>query len=146
MIRERRPARLFHFTCSHCVGGIRRDGLLVPALRLARDPAKYAALTAELRVVADQVGALVWLTDLEPPVLREAVGLTGDSLACDRTEYCFEVETNWDVIRWWPPYRREHPELRYLEESPGVLPMHWYVATGEVAVTAEVTGGGYRLI
>lgn len=106
--------RLFHYTCDHWNREITRCGYLKPGL-----------------------DGLVWMTDLEPPAPRLALGLTSYSLNCDRLQHAFEVEQS-PTVQWWIDYRKTHPELRVLELD-GTLPMHWYVSESPVPVIAVLS-------
>jgi hypothetical protein len=109
---------LHHFTCSHGAAGIRRDGKVIPHPQPV------------LRGLE-----LAWFTDLDTPD-RAGLGLTSLTLKCDRTEHRFITE-NSDEFVWWPRAVRIlglQRERRYLEEAPGALPAHWYVASRPVAV------------
>jgi hypothetical protein len=105
---------LYHYTCDHFYADILRCGQLIPG-----------------------VEGLVWLTDLEPPAPRLALGLTSYSLECDRMAHVFEVERTGDVV-WWMDFRRRHPQWRSKETCPGVMPMHWFVSEYPLPVRREV--------
>jgi hypothetical protein len=133
---DRRPDRLYHFTCDHAAERIREDGFIKPATML--HPV-YAMIPRELQAIAKAAGSLCWFTDLERPPSNDTLGLTMLSIRCDRMQYCFEVIPDWGVIRWWMRARRQHKDLWQLEEHPGVLPAHWFVSEHPVKVLAEVT-------
>ncbi len=108
--------KLFHYCCSHSVPGIRRDRTLKP------NPHPWLPIP------------LVWLTDLEEPH-REGLGLTSETLRCDRTEYRVTVDA--EAERWVRFARPLGMETRAVfETTPGVLPMHWFVSTSPVPVLA----------
>jgi len=129
-MREK-PKTLFHYCCSHSAVGIRKDGHLECAETIINraDPSKHAE---------HRQGYAVWLTDMEPPAHREALGLTMHQTKCDRIKFCFEVEADWARMEWWMTFRRRHPEMRDLEREHGVLPAHWYVGRGPIPVLREV--------
>lgn len=106
--------RLYHYTCSHSQPQISKEGVLIPG----KD-------------------GFLWLTDLDAP-MRDALGLTSNTLICDRTEYRFEVETEKAVH--WKDVRRVLPDWyrALLEEAPGAMPMHWWMATEEIPVLSRV--------
>lgn len=109
----------YHYACSHAVDGIRADGMVVPQ--------NHAAMPH-----------VSWFTDLEPPI-KEALGLTNEFTACNKTEYKFAVvEEAEPLISFWPHFartRRIHPEFRQaLESAPGAMPAHWFVSTHPVRV------------
>jgi hypothetical protein len=106
-----RPTLLYHYTCEHGYKAAKACGSLIPGPE-----------------------GLLWLTDLEPPAPRLALGLTTYSLACDRMAHVFEVPVTCDVI-WWMQYRRRKPHLIAKEFAPGVMPMHWFVSEQPLAFT-----------
>lgn len=110
--------KLYHYTCSHSVPGIERDGVLKGR------PWPFWP----------QAGPLVHLTDLDWPD-RDALGLTSHTLGCDRTEYRVTVDAE---AEHWPVFARTLPRaVRFaLEDGPGRRPMHWYVGTMPVEVLA----------
>lgn len=104
--------RLYHFTCSHGAEQIRAAGELRPHPQV-------------------QLGdmPLLWLTDLDEPT-RYQIGLTSETLRCDRMEHRFVVDC--EALRW-SDYVRTLPrelrhEARWLALAPGAMPMHWYVS------------------
>lgn len=126
-----KPDRIFHYCCAHSAVDIRRDGFVDCAENVLqrRSPEKHVEHTS---------GYVVWLTDLEPPVMRDAVGLTMHTIDCDRTKYCFEVVPDWGRIEWWMTFRKRHTEMHKLESEPGVMPMHWWVGRGPLPVLREL--------
>lgn len=111
--------KLYHYTCSHALPGILRDGFLRPNINPLLDDLD-----------------LVWLTDLDTPD-RAALGLTSNILSCDRTEHRVEVDV--EAIHW-PRFARRFPaeQRRPLEFAPGAMPMHWYVSETPVPVALVV--------
>lgn len=109
--------RLYHFTCSHALPHIMREGVLKPNAH----PMFHAS-----------VPAVVWLSDLAEP-LRDALGLTSAFLTCDRTERRLEVDV--EAEPWHLFARRFQIErvVRDTLEEFG-MPMHWWVATEPVPV------------
>lgn len=110
---------LWHFTCGdHGAPGITADRYLRPN----RHP-----------LIAD---ALVWMTDLDHP-MREALGLTSNTLRCDRTAY--RVRVAGDGAMPWTRYRRRvHRDVaEYLESFPGAMPAHWWVSTQRVPILSD---------
>lgn len=108
---------LYHHCCLHSAALIEADGnMLRPNWRYTAAP-------------------WLWLTDLEHPYPREALGLTMNTIRCDRTEATFKV-TSPDVTPVkWMTVRRLHPQLLELEEAPGARPQHWWFTT--LTVLAE---------
>lgn len=127
-----RPERLFHYCCWHSAVDIRREQVLDCAedVLARRTPDKH---------VKHPQGFIVWLTDMQPPALRGALGLTMHTTDCDRIRFCFEVTPDWDRMEWYMTFRRRHPEFRDLEGEGDSMPMHWYVARGPIPVLQEVT-------
>ncbi len=109
--------RFFHYTCAHSAPGIEKQRWL--------QGREWPFWTA--------AGPLVHLTDLDVPD-RYGLGLTSNTLNCDRTEFrvtCWTTEAE-----HWPKFARTLPRpVRYeLESADGALPMHWYVCRMPVAV------------
>lgn len=136
---DRRPERLWHYTCEHTLPRILSGETLLPAIMLPRDREKWESLPPDNQWIADQVGQLVWLTDLAPPVYAPAVGLDSGRYVCDRTAHCLDVFPDWNRVIWWPRMRREHRDLAFiLENAPGAMPMHWYVSAKPVPYNRQV--------
>jgi hypothetical protein len=111
--------KFFHYACNHAVDAIRRDGMVIPQDRAA-------------------LPGISWFTDLEPPI-KEALGLTNEFTACNKTEYKFTVlPADEPLITFWPHFarlRRIHPHYRQtLESAPGAMPAHWFVSPHAVRV------------
>lgn len=107
--------RLYHYTCAdHGLRGIERE-------RLVRPGPPHPVF-----------GHLAWFTDL-PTIDAFALGLTRDTLSCDRTAYRFEVAL--EGTTWWPLYRQGRFDRAFLAdfESMG-KPLHWWVATEPVRI------------
>jgi hypothetical protein len=126
------PQRLYHYCCHHSAIDIRRE----MQLRCAQDILVERNLQGQ--AARHPQGFIVWLTDMEPPAYRVALGLTMHTTDCDRIEFCFEVEPDWTRMEWYMTFRRRHPELRPLEGESGSMPAHWYVARGPIPVVREV--------
>ena len=108
-----RQLRLYHWTCEHRAPGIRKDGFVTPHMGIA------------------------WWTDLAVPGgrTRKAVGLTSNTLACDRMQYRCEAREVTDIIRWRDYAReREQEWVKELEASPWVKPDHWWVSLTDIPV------------
>lgn len=100
---------LYHYTCFHRMQKIEAGGgLLQPS--------------------PSPIVPLLWATDLDVP-MREALGLTAYTNACDRGEFRYRVLNELDFERW-VHVRRNLPAVwvESLESAPGVMPMHWWVA------------------
>jgi hypothetical protein len=123
------PTR-YHYTCDHRAPEIDRDGFLRPWPD-AGARRRHAAALAHWPLP----DPLVWLTDLDTP-LRDALGLTADTLHCDRTAHRFTVADPAACQPWHRYARRLDPAARHEVETaaPGLLPMHWWVSIGPVSV------------
>jgi len=111
---------LWHYTCDH--GHERIDGLVVPG----------ASLTTRQ---IDGPGVLAWFTDLDAPI-RDALGLTSQILACDRTAHRYRVTDAREVVPW-VQVRRLWSWASEIEQAPRVMPRHWYVAAVSVPVVYD---------
>lgn len=103
---------LYHYTCGHGAAGIGKTGLIDVFLQ---PPEGQVALT--------------WLTDLEAPN-RLALGLTSNTIQCDRLAFRFDVPEPVEVVRYVDVRREHFPRYwrEALERSPGAMPMHWYLS------------------
>ncbi len=113
--------KLYHYTCDHRVGGIRKQRWLIP------HPQTQLPGSPEL----------IWLTDLDVPH-RLALGLTSYTLSCDRMRFRVTVSAAEHEAAHWPRYARglSGAARRVVEDCDGVLPMHWWVAQVPLAVAA----------
>ncbi len=113
--------QIWHYTCDHSAALIRRSGIVVP------HPQPLLG------------HALSWWSDLGPEH-RYEVGLTSETLDCDRMAYRF-APIDMGVLTWWPDAARtlgvSHATRDELEDDR--LPAHWWVSLLPVAVT--VSGG-----
>jgi hypothetical protein len=130
-----KPELLYHYCCVHSAVGIREDGELFCAEDVLRRKGSD-------KHVPHPNGYVVWLTDMEPPPLREPLGLTIHNLKCDRITHCFVVEFDPSRMEWYMTFRRRHPEMRELEDEPGCMPRHWWAARGPIPVLREITKEG----
>lgn len=126
-----RPDRLFHYCCVHSAIDIRREGVL--------ECAETVVTRRTGKGTGHIQGYLVWMTDMEPPAHRDALGLTMKTIGCDRIAYCFEVAPDWERMEWYMTFRKRYPHLRELETESGSMPAHWYVGRGPIPVLHEVT-------
>lgn len=109
------PRLLWHYTCDHGAVGIRWEGVIRPGLHLL-------------------LGVrIAWFTDLERAD-RVAVGLTSDTLACDRMAHRFAVPGG--AVEWWPRAARRLrvPSAVRSELETGRLPAHWWVSFSPVEI------------
>lgn len=124
MTTHRSPAVLYHYTCCHSVPGILRAGMVLY-------PHEHPLLP--------ELGPVVWLTDLEALTNVRAVGLTSETIGCDRTEFRFAA-TATDIagLSWWPRVRgRCRPRVVDDLEAFG-WPERWWIATEPVTVTDDM--------
>lgn len=124
---------LYHYTCQHGRDALADKGEVV-SIRL-HDPEAFATLT---RRGLGLWALLSWFTDLDEPV-REVLGLTSESITCDRTEYRYRVTDASNCERWvGSTIRRfigkQGSFVQRLELSGHALPMHWWVAVDPVPV------------
>ncbi|MEV6035996.1 hypothetical protein AB0L65_32915 [Nonomuraea sp. NPDC052116] len=119
-------AVLWHYTCDHGATGIVRDGMVKPNLHpLLGVP-------------------VAWFTDLDR-AHRLELGLTSDTLKCDRMAHRFEVADP-ESLLWWPKAARllRLSQAVRAELETGRLPAHWWVSFEPVAVLADVRSGESR--
>lgn len=109
---ELMPRPLYHFTCEHAAHRILNDDTL--------------------RLQSSSLG--IWLTDLESPT-RHALGLTSHSLRCDRMEYRFTVPAPVEAVPWLAVQAMMPPLAQALSDTPGAMPMHWWISADPQRVT-----------
>ena len=113
---------LYHYTCAHALEKIKEMGTLLgsvhPILRFH--------------------GRIVWLTDLDVPVVR-AIGMPKPTRDCDRLQYRISVSGEWDTVAWWPVWSQRNvalPLRQALEvNEQGALFAHWWLAFGDIPIT-----------
>lgn len=120
---------LYHYSCDHGASEIAREGY-VRSLWDVLGGEEGDGMTL-IRLPQCQFG---WFTDLDVADVR-GLGLTRLMLSCDRTKHRFRVTDRRRVTRWLD-VRRYHPALWPLEEAPGALPAHWWLATEPVPVVS----------
>jgi len=106
----------FHFCCDHSAALIRAEGIVKP---MVGHPYLGGA-------------RLVWLTDLAEPG-RDELGLTSETLSCDRTKW--RVTVRGEAV-WWPTWAHRHKiglSVRGLLESYG-QPRRWWVSEQPLSV------------
>lgn len=117
--------RLWHYTCGDAAPLVEVAGVLIPNARQAWLP-----------------DPVVWATNLEPdavPDLDLALGLRGEYVHCNRTEYRFEV-LDPGAFEPWSAYARravragtlDRQVRELLDATPGGFPRHWFVSTEPV--------------
>jgi hypothetical protein len=104
---------LYHYTCgAHGLRGIEREGVIKPR--------PHRLLTT--------LPPVVWLTDLAQLDKPDVVGLTMETLTCDRTEHRLRVSVA--DAEWWPLVTLSSPadrsERRVLEYYG--QPTHWWIS------------------
>jgi hypothetical protein len=109
---------MWHYTCDHGAAGIVRDGLVRPN----RHPLLGVAVA--------------WFTDLDSGH-RQELGLTSDTLGCDRMAHRFEVAQ--EGLLWWPKAARQLQVTTRVraELETGRLPAHWWLSLEPVAVLPD---------
>jgi hypothetical protein len=111
---------LYHFTCHHGMAGIERAKRLIP----------------HEHPLLPELGPVVWLSDIsEGAFAPYALGLTSNTLDCDRTEFRYAVPTEDVKPLWhWPEVRRrcERDAARDLEV--GGWPRHWWLSPNPIRV------------
>lgn len=114
-----RPMTIWHYTCGHGAGGIRREGIVKP------NPHPFLNGLP-----------ISWWTDLGPEH-RFEVGLTSTTLGCDRMANRFQVKDP-DDLDWWPHLARyiQMPRSLRDELEAGRLPAHWWCSLEPVEVIA----------
>lgn len=114
---------LYHYTCEERARLITRRGMLRPHAHPTLDGAR-----------------LVWLTDMSEPD-AVALGLTSESLPCDRLAVRYVVEAP-DAEPWFEWLAR-HPDLRgpglWLAIGRGAGPTHWFVLPRSVLAVRDRT-------
>lgn len=101
---------LYHYTCDDTFDIVGAVGELIPS---------------------PMTGTL-WLTDLDAPV-RAGLGLTSNSLKCDRTKHRYKVILDGEhaeagIVPWHEVRKVLDPNYVSNLEGPGALPMHWFVS------------------
>lgn len=120
---------LYHYTDDKGAEAIRQSGE-VSALAERLTEAQFESVVPWAR------GALLlsWFTDLDYP-FRDQLGLTQKFIETDRTRHRFRVTDPTSIIKWTHVRRRF--TLRFtqaLEDEPGSMPAHWYIAIWPTAV------------
>lgn len=112
---------LFHYCCDHSLQGILRDGVVRPMVKVPH--LNYANVA--------------WFADLKVPD-RDGLGLTSETLQCDRTEWRVTVDYG-DAEPWgqWAHRNRIDPDVREALESYG-WPGHWFISEVPLRVVAVV--------
>jgi len=101
--------KLWHRTCGHRIEQILADGELRPQ--------KHVMLGYKM----------IWLTPM-PWADRDALGLSSNTLACDRMEYLLEVVDPHQVAPWSAVKQTmDRVAVRYLEATRGARPDYWWV-------------------
>jgi hypothetical protein len=100
--------KLYHYTCSHTRPKVGTRGMLRP------NPHPWLGKS------------LLWLTDQETPD-RDGLGLTSRTLACDRLEFRYIVDTN--DAKPWNEFATSIAQRgrMILEGVPGAKPQTWWV-------------------
>lgn len=109
---------LYHYTCAHAALGLGRRGVLRPNPQPFLDGLP-----------------MVWLTDLEEPD-RVGLGLSSDTLRCDRTEYRYRVTHSPGAAVPWRVFAEEWHIDRTVRATLelGRRARHWWVSVLPVEV------------
>lgn len=123
---------LYHFTCDHGHAGIQASGgLVIPPA--SRNPAAVARVES---LMPPQMLGITWWTDLELPD-RYVLGLTSDTLPCDRTTHRYRATGTVVAIPFLMWLRvQNHTVRRWCDILPG-YPMHWWVASSPQAAVLD---------
>lgn len=123
---------LWHYTCEHGRAALGDAGLLLPM----SDP-RRTDISGRVVEPFAWLMDLVWCTDLDVPVVA-ALGLTMDTIGCDRTRHRYRVVDPAGLMPWHR-YARELTRRQRvsLEAQRGGMPAHWWVATGAVPVVYD---------
>lgn len=120
---------LYHYTCDHGRTAIGDVGVLRPLSMVRHDLDWTDLMPAQF----------VWLTDLPVPD-REGLGLTSNTLQCDRTTNRYRViqRTHAHAVPW-ADVRDTVPryQVAELERAPGAKPEHWWVSRSVLAAVYE---------
>jgi len=125
---------LYHFTCDHGRAALGDIGTLLPLAdwnpeAATRIPPARAWMTG-----------VIWLTSERRPD-RVALGLTSDTITCDRMAYRYRtVGTHAAVpyLSWWRNIpRKDHLDLTGWHEA---RPGQWWVSTEPVNVVLDGPG------
>jgi hypothetical protein len=106
---------VYHYTCRHAARRIGRRGVLVPT------PQPFLGGVA-----------LVWLTNLDEAD-REGLGLTSNTIACDRTEVRYRV-LDASTVQAWRTYRVRLDRSLVSALELGRRHAAWYVSAAPVPV------------
>lgn len=116
---------LWHYTCHHGALALGDTGTLLCA-------AQQVDEAPPLPLGADMLLQMVWATDMSPPE-RAALGLTSNTIDCDRMAYRYRVPSY--AFRRWGTVRSSLPTqlVDALELAPGAQPAVWWVSFSPVA-------------
>lgn len=126
---------LWHWTCVHSAEEIGQAGWLLPISLRAPE------LVADFHPLAVWMADLVWLTD-DPGATRGDLGLTSETLGCDRMAHRYRVTEAGAAARWLEVLRAgtlavpriARTQLHAWPAQPG----SWWISREPVAVTREL--------
>lgn len=141
---------LWHFCCGHSAAAICNDTADAGRAVILRPPLHTPDPCMVLYgrpMLARRPGArLLWLTD-DPRPERMAVGLTSETIACDRMEFRFgPIDAFRSRAHWWPNFADENEadqEWRSDLERFG-NPAAWWVTLSPVVIPASHIAAGAR--
>lgn len=111
--------KLWHWTCDHSAPLIRESGIVKPHPQPLLDMIE-----------------LSWWTDLGPEH-RYELGLTSNTIKCDRMAARFQARHIGDLLWWSHAARGLRIPRRIRDElEDGRLPAHWWIAVEPVEVIA----------
>lgn len=120
---------LYHYTCSHSRAELGDYGTLLPTAD--RADISHLGINA-------WPAFFVWLTDRPEPD-ADALGLTRNYIACDRTEHRYRVTDASTTVPWLDHLQAEpqYASVAMLLESPGADPSAWWVSKMPVPVAYD---------
>ena len=128
---------LYHFTGTHHLASILRDGCLRPSESNVGTPRPPPGMD-RLPPVGEHLGPdVVWM--LDTPEITHPHGLVNALTGTAKTRVRFTVDV--DATRWtsWPPARRMNPQWRAAMIRTGggkVAAKHWWVTQRPVPASA----------
>jgi hypothetical protein len=130
MVNQKRPQRLYHFTCVDGHALISQSGVLLPHEHL----------------LMRHLGPLLWLTDLPHPT-PESVGLTHDWVACDRLAYRYTVSPAVaHAATPWAELRKRVPRAVVATLESYGDPAHWWVIQRSLRASEFTLDAGYKRV
>ena len=120
----------YHYTCAHSAPLILRSGVVKPLGQLGN-------LAGQMPADRQWMLDIAWFTDLPDP-LREALGLTSETLQCDRTEWRVTVSDPSGLVHWPRFARGRVPREQRDDLERYGRPAHRWVSEAPVPVSGGV--------